>query len=1002
MTVGSYERKVGFGKLKDSLCAVLLALALTLTLLPACERQQDESRTTDYPIFLSAADIPGVTAEELAAIEELRAQNVTLTYGMLFGAETFYGSDGSIQGFSRLFCDWLSELFQMPFEPQIHDWYYLIDALNAETIDFTGELTATEERRQFYQMTDPIAERSIKYMQLEGSPTLAETARERTLHCAFLEGTTTIDAVTPLIEWDFETVLVSDFEIAHQMLRDGSIDTFFAEGIAASPTDGYEDVVAREFFPLIYSPVSLSTHNERLSPIISVVQKALAAGGTRYLTEMYNDGYQEYLKYRLSLLLTDEERSYLETTTVVPFLAEHENYPISFYNSREKTWEGVAFDVLQRVSTLTGLEFERVSETDTEWPALVKALEEGKGAFLTELIMSHEREGRFLWPKSAVMVDSYALLSKVDYPDVEVNEILYSRVGLIEGSAYAELFRTWFPLHSDTIPYPNNAEAFDALAQGEIDLLMGTRNLLLSQTNYAEQAGYKANLVFDYTYDSTFGFNKDEAILCSIIDKSLRIIDTDKIANSWTRKTYDYRSKLVQERIPWLIGASGLMLVVLILLFVMLWRNRQEGRRLERLVEERTAVARAASQAKSDFLSTMSHEIRTPMNAVIGMTTIAKNATDMARKDYALEKIEEASRLLLGVVNNVLDMSKIEANKFELSPIAFDFAQLIERVTGVIRVKSEEKNLRLVTNFDKTIPPCLIGDDQHLAQVLTNLLGNAVKFTPEGGSITLDVRSTSVDEQQCTIRVEIRDTGIGISEEQRGRLFASFGQAESDTSRTYGGTGLGLAISKRIIEMMGGTIGVDSEVGKGSTFWFVATLKRCADNTLDADEAQGAQGAQGAHASGGAGGAGAVGGGEAGATGTLKGHCILLAEDVEVNREIVHALLEPTHIEIRSAENGAKALDMFTQTPERFELIFMDVQMPEMDGLEATRRIRALDVPQAQTVPIVAMTASVFREDIEKCLAAGMNDHVGKPLDFAEVTAKLYLYLKQHDNRGET
>jgi signal transduction histidine kinase len=586
-----------------------------------------------------------------------------------------------------------------------------------------------------------------------------------------------------------------------------------------------------------------------------------------------------------------------------------------------------------------------------------------------------------------------------------VNEILYTRVGLIENSAYAELFHAWFPQHGDTVTYPSIAAAFDALDRGEIQLLMGTKNLLLSQTNFEEQAGYKANIVLDRTYESTFGFNKEEPALCSIIDKTMHIINTDRIADSWTRKTYDYRSKLAQAQVPWLVGASGLMLVVLILLFIMFWRNRQEGKRLERLVEERTAAARAASQAKSDFLSNMSHEIRTPMNAVIGMTTIAKSATDIERKDYALQRIHEASKLLLGVVNDVLDMSKIEANKLELSPVEFDFARVVQRVADVVNVKFEEKRLRFIANFDETIPHSLIGDDQRLAQVITNLLGNAVKFTPEGGSVTLSVELADAGEagagaagvagaggageagagtagvagEFCIIRVEVRDTGIGISEEQRKRLFTSFGQAESSTSRTYGGTGLGLAISKRIVEMMDGTIGVDSTPGEGSTFWFVVKLER-GEEQVDATGAAGATGAGAA--------------GEPGEqSNNFKGKRVLLAEDVEVNREIVCALLEPTQIEIESAENGIKALEMFSKSPERYDLIFMDVQMPEMNGLEATERIRALELPQAQTIPIVAMTASVFREDIDRCLAAGMNGHLGKPLNLDEVLEKLHLYL---------
>jgi ABC-type amino acid transport substrate-binding protein len=407
---------MGLRKLISSAFAVVLATALSLTMLPACTEQADAQDVEDYPVFHSAADIPGVTAEELAAIDDLRSQEVAFTYGMLLTAETFYDANGRTQGFSRLFCDWLSELFQMRFEPQVYEWGYLIPGLDAETIDFTGEMTATPERRQTYLMTDAIAERSIKYMRLQNSRALVELAQERPLRYAFLEGTTTIDAVTPLVEWDFETLSVTDYDSAYVMLSNGSIDAFFAEGVAEAAFDKYGDVVASEFFPLVYGPVSLSTHNQRLAPIISVVQKALEAGGTRYLIEMYNAGYQDYLRHKLSLLLTDEERAYLVSATLesaapVPFLAEHDNYPISFYDSRKDSWEGIAFDILAEVEALTGLKFERANGVEAEWPELLGYLERKDGAFVTELIKSNDRAGRFLWPASVIMVDYYALIS---------------------------------------------------------------------------------------------------------------------------------------------------------------------------------------------------------------------------------------------------------------------------------------------------------------------------------------------------------------------------------------------------------------------------------------------------------------------------------------------------------------------------------------------------------------------------------------------------------------
>ena len=511
------------------------------------------------------------------------------------------------------------------------------------------------------------------------------------------------------------------------------------------------------------------------------------------------------------------------------------------------------------------------------------------------------------------------------------------------------------------------------------------------------------------------------------------------------------------------------------------------------------------SRYKSAFLTNMSHEIRTPMNAIIGMTLIGKSAADMERKDYCFRKIEDASKHLLGVINDILDMSKIEANKLELSPEEFDFEKMLQRVVNVMGFRVDEKQQKFTVHIDRAIPNTMIGDDQRLAQVITNLLGNAVKFTPEGGSIDLHTRLEGEENGVCNIKIAVSDTGIGIKPEQQTKLFRSFQQAEASTTRRFGGTGLGLVISKNIVEMMGGKIWIQSEFGKGSTFTFTVQMKRgteekrefftnlenwesvrilAVDDDPDIldyfrDISQGFR----LHCDTALSGADAlrlveqngayhlyfidwkmpgmdgiqlaselkakasakcvvimISGVEwssisekakkAGVdkflskplfpstiadviaeslglyrhqpeseltniTGIFAGRQILLVEDVEVNREIVMTLLEPTQMVIDYAESGVEAVKKFSEAPGKYEMIFMDLQMPEMDGLEATRRIRAFEAGRSERVPIIAMTANVFKEDIERCIEAGMDSHVGKPLDLNEILNKLRVYLNK-------
>jgi len=402
--------------------------------------------------------------------------------------------------------------------------------------------------------------------------------------------------------------------------------------------------------------------------------------------------------------------------------------------------------------------------------------------------------------------------------------------------------------------------------------------------------------------------------------------------------------------------------------------------RLETALKE----SNAAGIAKGNFLSNMSHEMRTPMNAIIGMTMIGKKAENIDEKNRALNKIGDASSHLLGIINDILDMSKIEADKMELVPVEYNLNKMINNVLTVINLRADEKNQLLSVTVDNNIPKFVIGDDQRLSQIITNLLSNAVKFTPEEGKINLDVSLYNEVEDMCELCFKVTDTGIGISKEKQEKLFSAFEQGDEVTHRIYGGTGLGLSISKRIAEMMNGKIWVESEPDKGAKFIFTVQLKRSdrpdhffddIDFTGDPDDAD--QNFR-----------------EIYKTDEFKDKHLLIAEDVAINREIVISLLKDSGLIIECAVNGKEALDMVSADPEKYDIIFMDLQMPEMDGLEATRKIRALPFPGIDKLPIIAMTANVFKDDIDACFKAGMDDHLGKPLDFDKVFVKLSKYLK--------
>ena len=388
-------------------------------------------------------------------------------------------------------------------------------------------------------------------------------------------------------------------------------------------------------------------------------------------------------------------------------------------------------------------------------------------------------------------------------------------------------------------------------------------------------------------------------------------------------------------------------------------------------------MAEQGSQSKSEFLSRMSHEMRTPMNAIIGMTTIGKGAPEISRKDICFEKIGAASAHLLGVINDILDMSKIEANKLELFHSVFSLESMFSRIVNLVSFQMDEKNIKFTLVSDRNVPKVIKTDEQRLSQVITNLLGNAIKFTPRDGEIALYARTTGEVSGICGLQFEVKDSGIGISEEQQKQLFKPFVQANNGIARKFGGTGLGLAISKRIVEMMNGNITLKSSEGKGTSFIFNILVK-----TVSQDEQRAAMEREENQLS----------ADIKFTNGCFRDVKILIAEDIEINREVVGELLEFTGVAIDYAEDGRIAVDLFNAGAPEYGMIFMDVHMPEINGFDATRMIRNSDRPRAKTIPIVAMTADVFQEDIEKCLEAGMNGHVGKPIDIEDVLRKIQKY----------
>ncbi|MDR2641839.1 MAG: response regulator [Planctomycetaceae bacterium] len=383
--------------------------------------------------------------------------------------------------------------------------------------------------------------------------------------------------------------------------------------------------------------------------------------------------------------------------------------------------------------------------------------------------------------------------------------------------------------------------------------------------------------------------------------------------------------------------------------------------------------ANQAGHAKSRFFANLSHEIRTPMNAIIGMTQIAERSKDLEEINRCIKQIKSSSKHLLGLINDVLDISKIEDGKLKLTNSAFDLYQVIESIRVSMLQLAQKKSQTFLVDFHNLSNMRLCGDDMRLSQVLINLLGNAIKFTPENGQVRLDISEFSHDQDSITLQFSVTDTGIGIDPNFLDRMFKPFEQADNTISRNYGGTGLGLTISQHIVSLMGSSIRVESAAGQGAKFTFSIRFEKDNVAAITQDEQQIKEELL-----------------------DFSNYRILVADDVRINRMIICSLLKDTNIAIDEAENGKEAVEMIKNSPTGYYLlVLMDMQMPVMDGCTATRIIRTSQHPDATKLQIIAMTANVFKEDVQEVLDAGMNGHIGKPIDIQIVIDTIRKAIKQ-------
>lgn len=635
--------------------------------------------------------------------------------------------------------------------------------------------------------------------------------------------------------------------------------------------------------------------------------------------------------------------------------------PLAYINDKGEN-DGIYIQILKVISERSGLSIEFCPMDRSEyWKDLIA---DGEIDFYVGSSNMKLTVDENIMLTNAFMPYNAVIVSKNDYvfSDEEVTMVL------TKGRTY---WADNMEAQGQPVIYRDSAkDCLQALEKGMADITV----LNTIEYNYQSKNERFSNLIewenHRYQSEATLATFKDiDQVLFRVMNKSLRLISEEEkedIINQYMNISYDsYEMLDYLYQTKDVIAVSGIVLVLLLIFgFTVFHMQKNSYHLLEKKnAELQTAIqgAERANQAKTEFLSHMSHDIRTPINGIMGMLNIAeKNPEDMERQQDCREKIKTSAEHLLSLINDVLDISKLEKGNVEFAKEHFHLSELLNSCSVIVGGQAAERNVTLVMDYTKAgqLPhDYFVGSPLHIKQILINIAGNAVKYNKPMGSVTFKCYETAAENGIARICFEISDTGIGMSREYLKHIFEPFTQEEAGARTSYQGSGLGMTITKNLVDKMGGDIEIQSEPGKGSVFTVVLPLEIARPQEIEEEDQEGK-------------------------TADITGRRALIVDDIELNLEIAQFMLMEMGLETVTAANGQEAVDMFCQSdPFTYHIIFMDVMMPVMDGYEAVRTIRGLDRPDAASVPIVAMTANAFAEDVKAAKDAGMDEHIAKPLE---------------------